>query len=213
MVESWQFYILFFMLILISYLFFVFERVLFQMFRTILNLNLSEECFRNNELSSSVFGAVMQAVFIFSISYFSYWFLSVSKILHTYENWHIYMLCVVFFVLLYVVKNVFLIAISLIFPFGQDVSFYRFNLNILNQVLGVALVPCLFLLTYSYSGIKVYVVWFIILLIAFMLLMRYYKLFSIAFKHIRFYKFYFFVYFCTSEIIPNLVLIKIYYSL
>ena len=134
MVESWQFYILFFMLILISYLFFVFERVLFQMFRTILNLNLSEECFRNNELSSSVFGVLMQAVFIFSISYFSYWFLSASKILHTYENWYIYVLCVVFFVLLYAVKNVFLIAISLIFPFGQDVSFYRFNLNILNYL-------------------------------------------------------------------------------
>ena len=213
MVESWQFYILFFMLVLISYLFFVFERALFQMLRTTVNLNLSEECFRNNELSSSVFGFVMQALFVMSIAYFSFWCIAEFTLFDSYENMSLYLLCVVFFVLLYVIKNIFLIGISLIFPFGQDVSFYRFNLNILNQTLGVALVPCLFLLTYSYSEIKIYIMWFILFLIVFVWLLRYFKLFAIGLKHIRFYKFYFFIYFCTSEIIPNLVLIKIFYSL
>ena len=213
MVDDWQFYILFLLLVLISYLFFVFERALFQMFRTTMNLNLSEECFRNNELSSSIFGAIMQSVFVLSVAYFSYWYISEYSLFDNLESWVIYSLCIVFFVLLYIIKNVFLWGISLIFPFGQDVSFYRFNLNVHNQVLGIVLVPFLFLLTYSYSGVKEYVVWFILFLIVVTLLFRYAKLFMIAFKYIRFYKFYFFIYFCTSEMIPNLVLIKILYSL
>ena len=101
----------------------------FQMLRTTVNLNLSEECFRNNELSSSIFGLVMQALFVMSIAYFSFWCIAEFNLFDSYENMSLYLLCVVFFVLLYVIKNIFLIGVSLIFPFGQDVSFYRFNLN------------------------------------------------------------------------------------
>ena len=213
MVNDWQFYVLFLLLIISAYLFFVFERAFFLMFRTTINLNLSEESFRNNELSSSLFNILMQSIFILSIAYFSYWYITEYRIIDFFPNWLLYCLCCSFFMVLYIIKNIFLWLASLVFPFGQDVSFYRFNVNILNQTMGFVLIPFLFLLTYTYSGAKEYVVWFVLVLLVFMLISRYIKLFMIAFKYIRFYKFYFFIYFCTSEIIPNLVLIKILYSL
>ena len=210
---DWQFYILFFLLLISAYLVFVFDRALIQMLRTIIRLNFSEESFRNNELSSSILNVFMQVIFVLSLAYFSYWYLMENKIFSGPERGLLYAYCVVFFMFIYVVKNIFLWLLSIIFPFGQDISFYRFNVNVLNQALGFALIPLLFLLTYTYAGIKEYVMWFVMILFVLSLALRYARLFIIGFKYIRFYKFYFFIYFCTSEIIPNLVLIKIFYSL
>ena len=210
---DWQFYILFLLLLISAYLVFVFDRALIQMFRTTIRLNFSEESFRNNELSSSVLNIFMQFVFVFSLAYFSFWYLTENKIFIGQEKGLLYTYCVMFFMLIYIMKNIFLWFLSIIFPFGLDVSFYRFNVNVLNQTLGFILIPLLFLLTYTYAGIKEYVMWLVITLLILTLVFRYVRLFMIAFKHIRFYKFYFFIYFCTSEIIPNLVLIKIFYSL
>ncbi|HIF15288.1 MAG TPA: DUF4271 domain-containing protein [Bacteroidetes bacterium] len=210
---DWQFYVLFLLLLISAYLVFVFDRALIQMFRTTIRLNFSEESFRTNELSSSILNIFMQLIFVFSLAYFSYWYLTENKIFIGQAKGILYTYCVCFFMLIYIIKNIFLWLLSIIFPFGQDVSFYRFNVNVLNQTLGFILIPLLFLLTYTYVGIKEYVMWLVIALFILTLVFRYVRLFMIAFKYIKFYKFYFFIYFCTSEIIPNLVLIKIFYSL
>jgi len=210
---DWQFYVLFLLLLISAYLVFVFDRALIQMFRTTIRLNFSEESFRTNELSPSILNIFMQLVFVFSLAYFSYWYLTENKIFIGQSKGILYAYCVMFFMLIYIIKNIFLWLLSIVFPFGQDVSFYRFNVNVLNQILGFILIPLLFLLTFTYAGIKEYVMWLVIALLILNLAFRYVRLFMIAFKYIRFYKFYFFIYFCTSEIIPNLVLIKIFYSL
>ena len=177
--------------------------------RSVFNLQLAEQSYRNKELSSSVFNICLYFIFAISIALFLSGLFKYYGIFSSLKESALFFLSLGLLSFVYLGKNIFLWFLSLMLPFGNDIGFYRFNLNLLNQLLGLCFTPVMFFYFYGLEDIK-YWTWYVLLfLFVICLLYRYFKLFFIASKHIRFYKFYFFLYFCTSEIIPNVILVKL----
>ena len=207
--EDWQFYVLFILLTILTYIFSVFKQKIKVFIRAVFNIHLAEQSFRNNELSSTIFNFCLNLIFVGTFSYVLFLTHKRVHFFSDYSDAFVFFLSLLFVVTIYLSKNIFLAFISNIFPFGVDISFYRFNLNILNQACGVVLLPMIFLFTYGQYGTKNIVYFSLLVIWLAMLLFRYFKLLIIAAKHFKFYKFYFFLYFCTTEILPNVILVKL----
>lgn len=207
--EDWQFYVLFILLAVLTYTISVFYQNVKVFIRAVFNIHLAEQSFRNNELSSTIFNLCLNLIFVGTFSYVLFIAHKRVQFFSDYSDAFVFFISLIFVMIIYLSKNIFLSFLSNIFPFGSDLSFYRFNLNILNQACGVALLPMIFLFTYGQYGTKNIVYFTILAILLIMLLVRYFKLLIIAIKHLRFYKFYFFLYFCTTEILPNVILVKL----
>ena len=206
---DWQFYLLTFSLCVLVYTLFIFYQKSTVLIRSVFNVQLAEQSYRNKELSSSVFNICLYFIFVISTA------LLLSALFKEYGIFSFLGAGGLFFISLgllscvYLGKNIFLWFLSLLFPFGNDIGFYRFNLNLLNQLLGLCLTPLMFFYFYGLEDVKFWTWYLLLFLFVICLFYRYFKLFLIASRHIRFYKFYFFLYFCTSEIIPNVILVKL----
>lgn len=93
-----------------------------------------------------------------------------------------------------------------------ELDFYRYNTDLVYKITGIILLP---LLVYFYlsnerlSDIIYFILPFVLILA---ILVKLIKLIQIFNKYLKFYKIYFFIYFCTLEILPNLVLLTLIFE-
>ncbi len=102
-----------------------------------------------------------------------------------------------------------LYAISKVLPVQETIQFYLFNLKIVNIILSILLLPVLFLMAFSYPFLKGILVYLGIGLTVGVLIYGYYRGVSVSKKVVAFHKFHFFVYLCTLEIAPLLIIYKL----
>ena len=114
--------------------------------------------------------------------------------------------------LTYFIKHAVLRAIGFIFPVQKEISYYSFTIIAFNIFLGIALLPINSLI--SFSNDKVANICLYLGVIFFLLLycIRQLRGMFLAANYLTFQKFHFFVYLCTVEIAPILILTKIIFT-
>ena len=124
----------------------------------------------------------------------------------------LFFVCVGAIALTYFIKHAVLRAIGLIFPVQKEISYYSFTIIAFNIFLGIALLPINSLI--SFSNDKVANICLYLGVIFFLLLycIRQLRGMFLAANYLTFQKFHFFVYLCTVEIAPILILTKIIYT-
>lgn len=110
---------------------------------------------------------------------------------------------------LYLAKNVQLQLIGQILPYQQEINFYGFLIANHNKVLAFSLIPSLFLLAYAPPGLQSITLYTSIFAIGLVHLYRCIRTLTAVSDIIIFHKFHFFVYLCTVELAPVVILLKL----
>ncbi len=110
---------------------------------------------------------------------------------------------------IFLLKHIMLMVVAYAFPVSKDVRQYSFMIVVFSIVLGLLLVPVNVLIAYGPEALVKAVVYATIGLIVAIYLFRIFRSLFLAGKYIGFHKFHFFMYLCTVEIAPALVLAKL----
>ena len=118
---------------MLVYTLFVFNQKSAVLIRSVFNLQLAEQSYRNKELSSSVFNICLHFIFAISISFVLSGLFKEYGVFKGQGEGARFFISLALLSGVYLGKNIFLWLLSSLFPFGNEIGFYRFNLNLLNH--------------------------------------------------------------------------------
>ncbi|NVN93753.1 MAG: DUF4271 domain-containing protein [Bacteroidetes bacterium] len=95
--------------------------------------------------------------------------------------------------------------------FKNNTASYVYQLNgfVFNIIIGIVLLPLLLFMVYSKGAICSFTIIFGIIFVVMLSLLRYIRYFIIGVSYSKFSQFYLFLYLCTLEILPILIIVKI----
>ena len=165
---------------------------------------LSEEQALSSRLSVflSIIFVVVWSLFIYQLNSFYGWHLSSQSGLLFYLQ-----LCAII-VLTYFVKMETVKLLGFIFKTENESSEYIFNIFLFNKMTGLFLLPVVVCIAFCKQISPHYFIHIGLILLALMFLYRSLRGFIIAFGNSKISRFYLFVYLCTLEILPLIVLTK-----
>ncbi len=108
---------------------------------------------------------------------------------------------------IYVLRHLFLLIFGWIFELETEAGTFSFLIALLNMSIGLALIPINLFIAYSPSGLAKVLVFIGVLVILLMISLRYFRGTLLSSKRIGSAPFQFFLYFCTFEIAPVLVIL------
>lgn len=111
--------------------------------------------------------------------------------------------------LAYSIKMILLRFMSVVFAVEKPVATYIFNIFLVNMVIGLLLLPAIILTAYLPSSMRYYIVMITLIFIMLLFLYRIIRAIGIGVSIQRFSLFYLFLYICTFEIAPLLIIYKL----
>ncbi len=105
-------------------------------------------------------------------------------------------------------KHLLVLLVGAVFPVAKEASLYNFTIIIFNTMLGVVLVPLNLLLAYAPTNLVYAILCLSVILIGLTYLYRSIRSILISSKFLAFHKFHFFMYLCTAEIAPLVLVVK-----
>lgn len=160
----------------------------------------------------SILSYWMNAMFFFVGSIYLYYViytLSPSFSIHDWSRPTIILVLSFGLIGVYLVKFLFLKMLGVLFNIEQFTDEYLFNVFLVNKVLAILLIPVIVLLMFAASAVAKVVAIASIVLVALALLNRYARSQETMRAMVKLNKFHFFIYLCTSEIIPIAILAKV----
>ncbi len=122
---------------------------------------------------------------------------------------HHFMLCLSGVILVYFVKHLLLLLVGTVFPIAKTLRLYSYTIVIFNIILGVALMPFNLVIAFTTAELARVLIYLAIGLLVLVYAYRAYRGLLIAGKAMSLHKFHFFMYLCTVEIAPVLVLLRL----
>jgi hypothetical protein len=132
-----------------------------------------------------------------------------------YFDWHesssvlVLLVCIVFVFVAYLLKHLTLSTLATMFPVDKEVHLYGFVTILINILLGLALLPINLLVAFGPAPVVVIIVWVGIIMLLMAYFFRQLKGLFIAGRLVTSYLFHFFIYLCTAEIAPLLIVGKL----
>ena len=118
------------------------------------------------------------------------------------------LLCIAGVGAFFIFKHFILSVLSALFPFKKEINLYSFTIATFNFIIGIALLPFISLLAFSDSALHNYILNIMLALIVIILIYRIFRSLLIGQKYLINNKFHFFMYLCTVEIAPMIILFK-----
>jgi hypothetical protein len=123
--------------------------------------------------------------------------------------WQLFVYSTGILLIVYVVKYAVISFTGWVFNAKEAAAEYRFVVFLINKLLGIFVIPLLFLIAYSNAFIQNISVTIVICLAIFSLAVRYLVSLARIRKNLSITAFHFFIYLCAVEIIPLLVIYKL----
>ncbi len=203
------FYLLLLAVILLVTLNQVFSNYMERVYRSVWNLNLSKQFFEDYNHGQLMVNVLVMTNIVLVFSTLGYLLLRYFGLLNHFNNIQLLLFVMAVIGVYVFLRNVVLAGIANILPIGDTIHFYIFNLKIVNSVLVTFMLPVLIVMAFAQpwlAQIGLYFMLFLLLLSAAYIVQRG---FSIGKEFITFHKFHFFLYLCTFEIAPLLVIYKL----
>lgn len=206
LVPSWMFFVLLGLFSFFTYMLAVYRQDIRKSFQ-----NLTNTQYREQVNHWSLYSILSYLLFVLSLG--SYLFLSTNMWLPDSLSGPPWSLRFLFLTLFgvgtaYAAKYLKIKLIASIFPIEQELNFYNYMIANTNKVLGFLLVPCIILMTYTPDGIQSLFNYSTLFIIASAYLYRSFRTILVARETILFYKFHFFIYLCSVELAPLLIILK-----
>ena len=180
-----------------------------QLYNSFINENFLRQLFRQNQ---GVFSIVYFVLYLFAfvnLGIFGYHCLSYweANIPHT-----LYFLAQLVGVvtLILIGKHLLLSFVGNIFPISKEISLYSFTIMTFWILIGIFLLPINILINYAPLLISKYTLLGAVGVILAVLIYRAFRGISIGSKYLFSHKFHFFIYLCTIEVLPFIILLKFF---
>ncbi|MCH8331739.1 MAG: DUF4271 domain-containing protein [Bacteroidetes bacterium] len=204
--SNWIFYLILLLLVLLAYIRINYDKELSDLIGAVSSVNLAHQLQREQEMNVPVSSIMLNILFVLSSSVYLYLIIDDKIVLYREEELFVFLLvCLSGLSLL---KFFSLRFTGLIFPFRNEIRFFNFNILLLMKVLGVILIPFIIVLSYApvvVASIALYSSLFLILL---SIVLLYIRGLAIGKEYILVRKFHFFIYLCTLEIAPMLIVFE-----
>lgn len=199
-------------IIIICFILFAWGRLFFRrrldmIFRAVFAKNYANQLIREGNLFNERIGLVLFLVYLQIIALYVYLSLPLfPEIRPPFDGGVLYLAIVGFFIAFWIFKLVLSKAISLLFNTGEQAGELLANMYLFNLFAGIVLLPLVACMAFANREIFFYISLLLIILIYAYRILREAQ---VGFKIIKFSPFHLFLYLCTLEILPIIVLAKI----
>lgn len=206
--SGFMFWVLLGVLLVFTSLFGAAKGKLNQISSSFFNENFLRQTYRSNQGNFSflyillyILALINGAIFVYLLSDYFNWERPTS-ILFLVKT--VCVVCVVF-----IGKHLLLSIVGFIFPIQKELGLYNFTIMVFGIILGLFLFPINIVIAYAPIPVGKVVVYLALGAIIAIYLFRMIRGLSIGSKYLVLHKFHFFIYLCTVEILPIIILIKI----
>ncbi len=198
------FWLLFLQLLLITSLIGINRDFIPKISRSISNDNFAKLIARDYSNGYNALFIILYLIFVLSLSMYIYLSLRVFTGFNGFAKYLIILFSVGG---VYVIRHIFQNVSGTIFPFKKESNYYDFMIILFNAFLGLILIPFNVIISYApgtftiigvYGGLGIIIIFYLLRLLRGMLN---------AYTYARNYLFHFFLYLCTCEIAPLLILL------
>lgn len=209
---SWLFFLFLGLLAFFAYLLTIYRDEVKKSFGSFFSLSSASQQLREQE---NPFSPYSVAVFIlFALGAAALALITINKMTVSQTNpanWKLafYLLLAVSVAFTYFLKYGQLSLIGFVFPIKQELQYYNLMLNNSNRIVAITVVPLLFLLSYTPENMQNFFLYASLFLVVSLYLFAAIRTILVARETILFHKFHFFIYLCSVEIAPVLILMKL----
>lgn len=183
--------------------------VLIKIYRSFLNNNFLRMIHRDQDTAVAIPYMIFYTFALASIGIFVFVLLNHYGIPLFGSHLKNMMACIAGVFALFTLKHLVLRIIGFVFPIQKEVSQYRFTIIIFMTILGLVLLPASIFIAYAPANMTTGLIYTSFGIIFLVYAYRILSSLLMVFKHISLHPFHFFVYLCTVEIAPLLVLFKL----
>ncbi|WP_073169518.1 DUF4271 domain-containing protein [Tangfeifania diversioriginum] len=209
---TWLSFLLLFVLLIFATVKAGWSKYIQNLFQSIVNYSTAERMFRERNYSFSHGAFRLDVVFYLVFSVFLFQLINFFRLDFTAGGYTLYIFCLAGTFVYFLGKKLLYKYMGFLFENTSETSEFLFNLNNTNRVAGMVLIPVVALLAFSpFSSLKIPVIigilivaaiYFLLVFRGVMILLR--KQFSIL---------YLFLYFCTLEFLPLVLVYKLLFDL
>lgn len=206
---AFLFYVIVLQLGLLAYLRRAFPKSVEEMTRSLTNLTLAQQLYRDQELTMPVSAIFYNINFALSGGIFLF-------LLNSHYNWTAYessFVTLLFFlwgvIVLFSLKYGSMKFMAIIFPFGNEVNHYNFNFFLAQKIIGILLIPINLLIAYAPASFQPGLIAVALFLIALFFLGITLKGLEISRNLLQQDAVHYFIYICILEIAPICILVKV----
>lgn len=125
------------------------------------------------------------------------------------SNFWSIIVCILGVGLIFFLRHVSIALLASVFPFKKEIKLYGFTIAIFNFVMGIVLIPIVTLIAFAPTSFHEILLYFTCILFGFIYIFRTIRSIIIGNKYLINNKFHFFMYLCTIELAPLLILLKL----
>lgn len=206
---AFLFIIIVFQIGLLAYLRKSFPKSFEEMTRSLMNLTLAQQLYREQELTMPVSAIFYNINFVLSGGIFLF-------LLNGHYNWtdnESSFVTMLFFlwavIVLYSLKYGSMKFAAIIFPFGNEVNHYNFNFFLAQKIIGILLIPINLFIAYSPESLQAVLIIIALILLALFIIGIGLKGLEISRNLLQHDAFHYFIYICALEIAPVCILVKV----
>jgi len=207
--EDWIFYISIASLVIISFIRLFYDERLKQLFQLVFKENLAYQNFRYEESKTFIYNTLLDTVFYLNISLFAVSCLRFFNIKLPWNNFISLLLIAAFTFLFFNVKFIVSKIINKILGFEMLSDYYIYTFKKNFRFIGILLIPCVLAIELSTFMYKQWLFLSFGIFIILLIWISYFQLLNRSFTFIMNNKFHFFIYFCTLEFLPVLIVGKL----
>ncbi|MGI8952708.1 MAG: DUF4271 domain-containing protein [Chitinophagaceae bacterium] len=184
-----------------------FQNIFRWFFQASYRQNQSHESLVYDRLASLLFNFlfIISGGLFISLLADQYKFISVSF-------WKIFLYSAAILAAIYLFKFLFLKFTGLIFRLNKAADSYIFIVFLVNKIAGIILIPFLFLMAFEQTETINIVITVATCLFVLLLLYRYLMMLSYVRANLKVSAFHFFIYLCVVEIIPMIIIYKVFFN-
>jgi hypothetical protein len=208
--QSHDFYLLLFLFLFLGIIRIADPKYFFEILKSFLNKNISNRQSKDRILQKSFSNFLMNFFFILTASTFCYYYMKLF-LENRFERFSssYFHLSLVGISVLYLGKFLVIKFIGWAFNVEELTEQHLFNVFLLNKILGVTMLPFVFLIVFSIPTVSTIALQLSLLLIVTAFIVRYLRSWKVFCSFYNFSKFHFFTYICASELMPIAVLVKL----
>jgi hypothetical protein len=190
-----------------------FTRYMGDLFKTFFRTGVNQKQTKDQLLQSPLPSLLLNLFFVLSIGMFLALLLQYFKLGLDFNFWWLYLYCVLALISIYLIKFLSLKLLGWIFQVSESIDAYIFIVFTTNKVIGIALLPFIILLSFTYGVVNEAAMSLSIMVVSALIIYRFFLSYVSIRRQIRVGFFHFLLYLIAFEIIPLLLINKLLFSI
>lgn len=206
--KDYLFYLLAATALLLALLRFFFARYFDTLFRVFFNTSLRQSQLTDQLLQAKLPSLLFNLFFLLSGGLYVYFLLQYNQVIQYQNKWLLMAGCVSLVSVIYGMKFLVLKFTGWLTGDGEIITRYVFIVFLINKIIGILMLPFLFVLAFSETAIVNIAIGFSVILSAFLFLLRFFRCYGLVRNNLKVSRVHFFLLVIALEVLPLLLIYK-----